>query len=201
LDFFDWFQVAGLGLFIGMAMGRTVATRIRHRVNTFLPGRSSRLALLLFILTNVWAFEGLFFVLPVGFRIFPSHLHITLVDWLPLKIAGAALVVAGFCFNIAAHLALGESWRLGIDENRPGRLVTTGIYRFTRNPIYLFFGLYFFGTFLINGTLFFLGFLVLGAVLLHLLTLQEERFLARVHGPAFAEYRQRTPRYIGVAHL
>jgi protein-S-isoprenylcysteine O-methyltransferase Ste14 len=201
LDFFDWFQVAGLGLFIGMAMGRTVATRIRHRVNTFLPGRSSRLALLLFILTNVWAFEVLFFVLPVGFRIFPAPLHIQLLDRLPLKVVGVALIVVGFWFNITGHIALGESWRLGIDENRPGRLVTAGVYRFTRNPIYLFFGLYFFGTFLINGTLFFLGFLVLGAVLLHLLTLQEERFLARVHGPAFAEYRQRTPRYIGVAHL
>ena len=71
--------------------------------------------------------------------------------------------------------------------------------RFTRNPIYLFFGLYFGGTFLINGTLFFLLFWVLGAALLHLLALQEERFLARVHGRAFAACRDRTPRYIGIA--
>src|SRR5262245_25430860 len=49
---------------------------------------------------------------------------------------GAGLMVAGVVLMAAAQLQMGKSWRIGIDESaRPG-LVTEGLYRFCRNPIY-----------------------------------------------------------------
>jgi len=106
------------------------------------------------------------------------------------------MIVCAFVIFVLALRALGNSWRLGIDENHPGRLVTTGIYAHSRNPIYLFFDLYFLGTFLINGSLFFLIMTVLAALNLHYQIRQEERFLARAHGAAYEAYCARTPRYI-----
>jgi protein-S-isoprenylcysteine O-methyltransferase Ste14 len=50
---------------------------------------------------------------------------------------GAVLLFGGLLLQAAAMLDLGASWRIGIEEgSRPG-LVTGGLYRFTRNPIFL----------------------------------------------------------------
>jgi protein-S-isoprenylcysteine O-methyltransferase Ste14 len=82
-----------------------------------------------------------------------------------------------------------------VDERRPGELVTTGIFARTRNPIYLFFDLFFWGVFLINGTLGFLLFAVFAGANLHLQILDEERYLERVHGERYWQYRQAVGRY------
>lgn len=82
-------------------------------------------------------------------------------------------------------------------QRTPGRLVTWGIYAISRHPIYLFFNLYFLGTFLINGTLIFLLFALVIAGNLHLQILNEEEFLQRTYGRAYQEYCLRTYRYLG----
>src|SRR5262245_58469767 len=55
-----------------------------------------------------------------------------------LRVAlGAALLFGGLLMQGAAMLELGASWRISIEEGaRPG-LVTGGLYRYTRNPIFL----------------------------------------------------------------
>lgn len=54
----------------------------------------------------------------------------------PAALAGAALLAASLWFMVAAQLQMGKSWRIGIEESaRPG-LVTGGLYRFCRNPIF-----------------------------------------------------------------
>lgn len=107
------------------------------------------------------------------------------------------LAYIGLAIFAQAMRDLGASWRLGIDEKRPGRLVTGGIYAFSRHPIYLFFNLYFLGTFLVNGTLIFLLFALLMAGTLHLQILNEEAFLLRTYGTAYRTYCLRTARYLG----
>ncbi|MFH1084692.1 MAG: methyltransferase, partial [Chloroflexota bacterium] len=119
----------------------------------------------------------------------------------PLVWVGALLVALAFALFIAAMRDLGASWRLGIDAEHPGRLVTTGAHRLSRNPIYLFFDLYFLGTLLINGNPVFLLILALMVAGLHAQIRLEERFLARAYGARYAAYCRRTPRYLTVMPL
>src|SRR5262245_32457769 len=52
-----------------------------------------------------------------------------------LRVAGWALVGFGLGVSVVAQAQMGASWRIGIDS-RPTALVTGGLYRAVRNPIY-----------------------------------------------------------------
>lgn len=97
-------------------------------------------------------------------------------------------MVMGLMFFVLGLASLGDSWRLGIDKEELGQLVTRGICALSRNPIYLFFDLYFLGTFLVNGALIFLVFALLVIANLHYQIVQEEPFLARVHEATHTRY-------------
>jgi protein-S-isoprenylcysteine O-methyltransferase Ste14 len=49
---------------------------------------------------------------------------------------GVLLCPAGLVLVILSLAALGRSFRVGIDARHPGELVTSGVFRWTRNPIY-----------------------------------------------------------------
>jgi protein-S-isoprenylcysteine O-methyltransferase Ste14 len=54
-----------------------------------------------------------------------------------LAAAGAFLMVAGIALLASGQLNMGASWRVGIKESEAPGLVTGGLYRFCRHPIYL----------------------------------------------------------------
>ncbi len=198
-----YLQLFGLGLFLAIFLGKTLHLRIKQRITAVSfagsgPVKWKLSALFLFITVNAWATEVVFYSLPTAFRLFPYPFDLRLIQWLPLQLAGMVLIVSGLGIFIQAMRDLGDSWRLGIDELSPGGLVTGGIYRVSRHPIYLFFDLYFLGTFLVNGALIFLVFFVVIAVTLHMQMLQEEGFLTRVYGTSYQEYCARTNRYLGL---
>lgn len=201
ITFLGGFQLLALALFLILVVGRTMHLLIRRKVNPITlglgtKGRTGLMEVLLFAGVNLWAVVVVLCALSVECPLCVWTCSARLVDAMPAKLLGVAMILCAFTIFVLALRALGNSWRLGIDEDHPGQLVTTGIYSHSRNPIYLFFDLYFLGTFLINGSLFFLLMTVLVALNLHYQILQEERFLARAHGAAYEAYRARTARYI-----
>ena len=98
----------------------------------------------------------------------------------------------------AALQAFGRSWRIGIDYDRPGQLVTQGIFAYTRNPIFLFLDLYFLGTWFIQRDLFFLVFAVVAMGGIHFQIREEEAFLAKHYGEPYRQYMLTVPRYVCV---
>lgn len=74
-----------------------------------------------------------------------AHSAMLAADWIAWL--GVASCVAGLTFLAATLRSFGESFRVGIDESRPGRLVTTGVFGLTRNPIYVAFAFVLLGEF------------------------------------------------------
>jgi protein-S-isoprenylcysteine O-methyltransferase Ste14 len=197
---YGWLQVGALALFSALAVARAVSIGRRLRLNPLAiranhDRRRWWLEVSFFAAVNLWAVEVVLAAIPGGMSLLPAALGRVVAGAPWLKPAGAALVVAGLGLDAAGLWALGGSWRLGVDERRPGALVTTGIYSRTRNPIYLFFNLFFLGVFFINGTAGFLLFALFAAVNLHLQVLAEERFLERAHGEQYRQYRRSVGRY------
>jgi protein-S-isoprenylcysteine O-methyltransferase Ste14 len=198
--FLSCFQIAGLALFLVLTVGRTVHLQTRKHINPIALSLRKRgllgmMEIALFVAVNVWVLAVLVYTLPLEPRPWPWLFARKLIDSPVARVAGVMLITLAFFTRIQAMIALGDSWRLGLDEKAPGKLVTTGIYAVSRNPIYIFFDLWFIGTFLINGSLVFLIFALLVMTNLHYQIGQEEKFLADVHGPAYEAYRATTARY------
>jgi protein-S-isoprenylcysteine O-methyltransferase Ste14 len=126
----------------------------------------------------------------------PLALNILIVETVAAKVAGMVMVSVGLLIYIVAMFTLADYWRVGDAAKQTRTLVTRGIYSLSRNPIYIFFVLYFLGTFLINGILIFLIFTIMMALNAHYLIIEEEKFLLKSYGSAFQKYCAATGRYV-----
>ncbi len=110
---------------------------------------------------------------------------------------GLALYVLGLTLTFVAQLQMGTSWRIGVDPRERTMLVTTGLFRWVRNPIYSAVLLCFGGCALLLPTTLALGgwLVILVAVQLQV-RLVEEPYLLDVHGQAYREYASRVGRFV-----
>jgi protein-S-isoprenylcysteine O-methyltransferase Ste14 len=200
ITFWDWFQIASVILFAIILMAKAFILRSRTGVNPIAIGRGKKGFQLVFELYSflgliVWIFEMLLRSLHSRFWIFPSTLHVQLIDSPIAKVMGGLLVTLGLMLFALAFYSFGNSWRVGFDTKTPGALVTSGVFAMSRNPIYLFLDLWFIGVFLINGTLVFLIFALLALAHLHYQIVREEKFLDELYGQPYRDYRAKTARY------
>jgi protein-S-isoprenylcysteine O-methyltransferase Ste14 len=200
-SFFSCVQVAGLALFLVLTTTRTLHLQARKHINPIAlrlrkRGVLGAIEIALFLAVNIWVLVVLLYTLPLEPRPLPWLFACELIQSPVAQVAGVMLIALAFCIRVQAMIALGDSWRLGLDDRVPGRLVSTGIYALSRNPIYIFFDMWFVGTFLINGSLVFLIFALFTIANLHYQIVQEEKFLAEVHGQAYEAYCARTARYL-----
>jgi protein-S-isoprenylcysteine O-methyltransferase Ste14 len=75
--------------------------------------------------------------------------------------------------------------------------VTTGIYRFSRHPIYLSGFLLFIGLGIATASWIMLLCAILWLVLFHIVLPAEEQFLLEKYGDSYREYMNKTPKWIG----
>lgn len=121
----------------------------------------------------------------------------TTAQSLPLCWIGIGLAGSGVVVFILAMATMRDSWRAGIPETDKTDLITTGIYRFSRNPAFLGFDLLYFGLLLAFFNLVHLAFALFAMGMLHLQILQEETFLANAFGRCYLDYKKQTGRYLG----
>jgi protein-S-isoprenylcysteine O-methyltransferase Ste14 len=113
-----------------------------------------------------------------------------------LMMAGAMLLAFGTILMVAAQLRLGKSWRIGIDETAKPGLVTAGLYRVSRNPIFLGMFTILAGLLVLVPTwismVLFVGFMI-G---IRMQVLEEEAYLLATYGDAYRQYTRRVGRFV-----
>ncbi len=107
-----------------------------------------------------------------------------------IRIAGIVLLTAGFLMIAAVGLLLLRRDTEVHTFGRPRKLVTEGLFRFSRNPIYLGFLLSLIGVWIYLGSLSpVAGCLIFFVVADRWYIPFEERQLERAFGPAYGTYR------------
>jgi len=114
-----------------------------------------------------------------------------------LRAIGFALVVVGFLLGIAAFVEFRKA-RTTVDPHGSVKsIVTSGIYRFTRNPIYLGFLLMLIGIPLSSGT--YWGLLLAPVLILNFNSLviqHEEAYLEKKFGDVYTSFKSRVRRWL-----
>ena len=118
-------------------------------------------------------------------------------DATAVHVAGIVLFGLGLAATFYAQLAMGRSWRFGVDETERTDLVTSGPFRLVRNPIYSAMLPAFTGLVLMTPNALAFAALVLLFVSLELqVRVVEEPHLLHMHGDEYADYASRVGRFV-----
>ena len=113
-----------------------------------------------------------------------------------LIILGCILLFIGLIIGMISARELGASWRVGVLEDQKTELVQTGIYRFCRNPYFLSYFIMFLAPFLIVPSMVLLLLVIVTIFYFHQVVKNEEKYLEKVHGLEYGDYRKRVGRYL-----
>ncbi len=121
------------------------------------------------------------------------------IFWLENEIvqyAGIGLLLISLLWTVSAQIQMGNSWRIGIDEEKKTELVRTGVFAWSRNPIFLGMIVTLAGMLLALPNAFTLLIFFLGFVLIQIQVRLEEEFLIRAHGAEYDEFRREVRRWL-----
>jgi protein-S-isoprenylcysteine O-methyltransferase Ste14 len=130
----------------------------------------------------------------------PSAYHYLMpIPWMErawIRATGMILLGASLLWTVLAQMEMGESWRIGIDSEHRTKLIQTGVYRTSRNPIYLGLMTTLLGLFCVIPNFSTLMVFLLGVVLINIQVRLEEEYLKTTHGDEYAAYAQQVSRWI-----
>lgn len=129
-------------------------------------------------------------------RLYDKFLPISQLDTLTIKYIGLGLLAFALIWTIIAQGHMKNSWRIGIDTETKTELITTGLFQFSRNPIFFGMIVSLVGLFLTTPNALTGLFMILGYVLIQIQIRLEEEFLTNQHGQEYAVYKQRVRRLI-----
>ena len=105
------------------------------------------------------------------------------------------ILVLGLIVVIISLMYLGSSTRLGLPSDNT-KLKTNGIYRLSRNPMYLGFNLLTISSIIYTLHLVIIILGIYSIIIYHLIILGEEKYLSARFGDAFNYYKDTVRRYI-----
>jgi protein-S-isoprenylcysteine O-methyltransferase Ste14 len=126
--------------------------------------------------------------MPEFARVVPAY---AALRWIAAGGAITGLLLTTLCWS-----RMGTGWRMGVSTTGGETLITDGMFRYVRHPIYALSMLLVICSMIVVPTA---PMLVIGAVHLVLLQIKarnEERHLTEVHGDAYREYLARTARFV-----
>lgn len=143
--------------------------------------------LVLTLATIIYAFAPNFY---------PYLLPIVWLENRTIQYIGIGLLLLSLGWTILAQIQMGNSWRIGIDEEKETALVQKGLFSLSRNPIFLGMQITLLGFFLVSPNALTLLIFVLGFVLIQIQVRLEEEFLTKLHGENYLLYCRKTRRWL-----
>ena len=185
-------SVCLFALFVIMVQVRAAMLRKRGiRVMVFGVSNKSDFLLVPLVLAIAYTALANTFELPMWDVLIRPFWSSAVPGWLGLVLC--VISVVGFGITLASF---GDSFRVGIDEKTADKLITSGMFAVSRNPIYVCFLIFFVGLFLIHRNIVIAVAVVLFAAAIHRQVLREEKFLAPHYGKEYEEYRKKVRRYL-----
>ena len=185
-----YFAALTMVLLVGMVLTRALLLR-RQGIQAMNFGKTDKtdflippFALFYFYLVFAAAFDW-----PTVSR--QEFFNSGIISWV-----GVLVCVMGLALFLWSLVSFGRSFRVGIDKDHPDKLVTSGVFAFSRNPIYTAFAIVLFGQFLIFPNWILLVYLVAAVWLFHRQVLREEDYLKQHYGAEYTEYCRRVRRYL-----
>lgn len=182
--------LAVLAIFYGIYFAKMLIQR-RHGIKTHQIGRRKEKTLhTIEILMSIATFGAPITQLvsvALGWNYMPSGARFT----------GFCTGMLGDLIFLISVICMKDSWRAGIPDKDKTELVTTGIYKFSRNPAFLGFDFMYLGVLLMYFNPLTAVFSLFAIVMLHLQILQEEKFLTATFGEQYTEYKKHVFRYLG----
>lgn len=123
----------------------------------------------------------------------PYPFMITTV-WTPFT-SLRSLLFAGlfvYCIGIVTFYATIYIFAITLPE----KPLSAGVYRYSRNPMYLSATFVFFGICIVTANIALFAYLIIMVVLQHFMILAEERICSLKYGKSYQEYFQKVPRYL-----
>jgi len=120
---------------------------------------------------------------------------VALISHKPFQLLGMAIMVIALAWIVIAQTQMGASWRIGIDHDEKTEFIKNGLFRYSRNPIFV--GVIFlsFGFFLVLLNPLTLTILMLDIALIQIQVAMEEQFLAQAYGQAYEKYCEQVRRW------
>ena len=112
-------------------------------------------------------------------------------QWLGMGIMTCALI-----WVVIAQSQMGASWRIGIDHEQKTEFVQSGIFKYSRNPIFVGVILISLGYFLLLPNPITFAILVLDIALIQIQVAMEEEYLTKQHGQQYTQYCQQVRRWL-----
>jgi protein-S-isoprenylcysteine O-methyltransferase Ste14 len=112
----------------------------------------------------------------------------------PLRVIGVICIVLGLALALGTMFWFGLRRAFGLQVNL---LKQTGPYRVTRNPQIVGGSLLVIGSAVLWPSWYALGWVVLYAIVAHMMVFTEEEHLRAVFGQEYERYCKRVPRYLG----
>ena len=113
-----------------------------------------------------------------------------------IRVTGIIVLLVSLVWTVVAQAQMGDSWRIGIDTEHRTMLVQRGVFRLSRNPIFVGMILTLLGLLLVIPNVGTLVSLLLGIILIGIQVRLEEEVLTTIHGEDYLQYRRRVKRWI-----
>lgn len=110
--------------------------------------------------------------------------------------SGVTLLSIAVIWVLIAQVHIQKSWRIGIDEDVKTDLVQTGLFKISRNPIFLGMRVMLLGLFFVLPSAASLVVLIAGDLLIQIQVRLEEEFLTRMHGQTYRDYKKQVRRWL-----